>query len=147
MWRFGRKGKAAGDRPAGRAATGGPRAAGSPAATSNPAGAGRSPGAGGASVSCDVCNAELGRAQCYSVPTATIVMSEAYWRRRAELSKIMLDLIGSDERIHASMFGESVRIASGSTTPWLICENCSELFIFDRDSAPWVPQQFACESL
>ncbi len=102
----------------------------------DPADPGGSPNEGKAPVGvCDSCNVVLARVQGYYLSTARIVMSESYWRSRFALVKTMLDLVSSDERSQLRAFDANVRAAAGSPTPWLICEDCSEFFLFNRDEA------------
>jgi hypothetical protein len=102
----------------------------------DPADPGDSPDEGKASVGvCDSCNVALTRAQGYYLSTATIVMSESYWRSRFALFKTMFGRVLSDERSQLRGFDANLRNAASSPTPWLICEDCSEFFLFDRDKA------------
>lgn len=102
----------------------------------DPADPGDSPNEGRPSVGkCDSCNMTLARAQGYYLSTATIVMSESFWRSHIALFKVMLDIVSSDERAQLRGFDLVLRNAAGNRTPWLICEDCSEFFLFDRDEA------------
>jgi hypothetical protein len=102
----------------------------------NPAHPGDHPDEGKASVDvCDSCNVTLARAQGYYLSTAKVVMSESFWRSHIARVKVMLNIVTADECSQLRGFGFVIRNAAGSTTPWLICEDCSEFFLFDRDEA------------
>lgn len=79
---------------------------------------------------CDCCNAELDPAAGYYIATEDVVRSERYWMKEfAFAKKVLGDLMA--ER----MFHHRVHLAAGDGSAWSICEDCSELFLFDRDVA------------
>jgi hypothetical protein len=84
---------------------------------------------------CDSCSVKLDRAQGYYLATARIVMSESFWGSHFARVKGIVDTFNWDERSDLRKFDGMLRYVAGSATPWLICENCSELFLFDRDEA------------
>ena len=101
-----------------------------------PADPGGSPDDGAASAGeCDSCGVTLDRAQGYYLATATIVMSESFWRSHIAPLKVIADMVSSDERSQLRGFDAILRAVASCRTPWLICENCSEFFLFDRDEA------------
>ncbi|MEU9088718.1 hypothetical protein ACIOEW_15700 [Streptomyces sp. NPDC087901] len=62
-------------------------------------------------------------------------MSEAYWRAQFRIATDVVRAFGGAERSLGNVFDGLVRQAAGSATPWLICEDCSEHFAFDRVAA------------
>ncbi|MFD9030980.1 hypothetical protein ACFVZW_07505 [Streptomyces sp. NPDC059567] len=84
---------------------------------------------------CDTCNARIERAHCYCLTTTTVVLSEAYWRSQFRLATEVVRAFGGAERSQSTVFDGLIRQAAGSTTLWLICEDCSEHFAFDRAAA------------
>lgn len=90
----------------------------------------------GASVkSCDICAVNLDPADGYCLPTKWIVISESFWRHHFALAKRVWGSLHLDERQQLAIFSESAHQLPSSKTPWLVCENCSQFFIFDRDKA------------
>jgi hypothetical protein len=88
---------------------------------------------------CDSCSADLERATGYFLTTSEVVQSEAYWTRRfrsiVAMSSELSELVGDSIEFDTSMFEQDLLIVTGDRTPWCICEECSELFVFDRDLA------------
>lgn len=84
---------------------------------------------------CDSCNAQVERAHSYCLTTTNVVLSEAFWRRQFRVMTEMMRAIGQDERTQAAAFDVLIRRHAGSTTAWLICEDCSEYFAVDRAAA------------
>lgn len=84
---------------------------------------------------CDCCDEQLDPTNGYLLPTATIVLSVAYWESRFTLFKAMADLCALDERQLLNGFDSGLRSAAQSTTPWLVCEGCVVFFTVDRDEA------------
>jgi hypothetical protein len=83
-------------------------------------------------VLCDCCNRELNRArEGYHLTTLEVAWSERYWEFRFQVQHL---LVISQEH-GRRMFAESVRSTAHDCTTWMICETCSEFFIFDRDEA------------
>lgn len=83
---------------------------------------------------CDSCNAETERAHSYCLTTAKVVLSEAYWRDRFRFATDIVHQFGGAEHALA-VFSALISQVAGSATPWFICEDCSELFAFDRAAA------------
>jgi hypothetical protein len=122
MRRF--RGRALSDRPGGPADPGGSPHDGKPSADV-----------------CDSCSVKLDRAQGYYLATARIVMSESFWQSQFARVRGIVDTFDWDEHTDLRKFDGMLRYVAGSATPWLICENCSELFLFDRtrrDRMPFV---------
>ncbi|MBV8933918.1 MAG: hypothetical protein JOZ47_05920 [Kutzneria sp.] len=84
---------------------------------------------------CDSCGAELERTKSYYLATRDVVLSESYWTTHFTLVKALQDKLVMDDSQQLGVFDETLRVASGQRSPWGICENCSELFTFDRDEA------------
>jgi len=89
----------------------------------------------GKQVVCDACNSKVQRARSYCLTTTTVVLSEAYWRNQFQRLTDMVHALGRDERMRTAAFDGIIRQGAGSNTPWLICEDCSEYFAFDRAAA------------
>ena len=84
---------------------------------------------------CDICDVNMSRLDGYYLPTKQIVASGAYWRHKYEALKDFAQPLEFDEHRQLSMFDASVVNTASQGTPWLVCENCSEGFIFDRREA------------
>ncbi|WP_210589137.1 hypothetical protein [Streptomyces sp. GESEQ-35] len=83
---------------------------------------------------CDSCNAVLDRTAGYFVSTRDVVLSRAYWKAAFEQSKPMVDAFGLADGQLLQFFQDSLHSTAGQQSPWSICEDCSEMFVFDRDS-------------
>lgn len=94
-----------------------------------------SPGSVSDGKHCDICDVSLNRRDGYYLPTRKIVVSEAFWRHNYEELKKLAQPLGFDERRQLSMFGASLVKSASQETAWLVCETCSEGFIFDRREA------------
>ncbi|MGW8946577.1 hypothetical protein [Streptomyces koyangensis] len=86
-------------------------------------------------VVCDICGSSTTRSASYHLPTRHVVISEAYWRSAFQLVVGMMSALGRDERAQAGVFDELISQSGNSGTPWLVCEECSEWFVFDRPGA------------
>jgi hypothetical protein len=84
---------------------------------------------------CDCCSAVLHRVSGYFVVTRDVVLSEAYWRTNFAAAKEFADRCNMGEMQLLQYFQYLVDHAAGQRSPWSICENCSEFFIFDRKIA------------
>ncbi|MFJ7169411.1 hypothetical protein ACIQUV_28370 [Streptomyces globosus] len=62
-------------------------------------------------------------------------MSEAYWRSVFRTPARMARALGRDENAQARAFERLISHSANSATPWLVCEACSEWFVFDRAAA------------
>jgi hypothetical protein len=85
--------------------------------------------------SCDCCNTNLTSTSGYSLSTREIVRSELYWAVKLGLSKRTGEVFGLAESDFLRQLPETLTMTAGDTTPWAICENCSEYFVFDRNLA------------
>lgn len=86
--------------------------------------------------SCDSCNIKFDRATGYLLNTRQVVIAEAYWRNTfATLVKPLQDELGMSEPERLYEFQLMVTGMAKHKTPWRICEDCSEFFIIDRDTA------------
>ncbi|MFD4904220.1 hypothetical protein [Kitasatospora purpeofusca] len=83
---------------------------------------------------CDSCNAPTERAHSYILTTEIVVLSEAYWRDQFRFATDIVRQVGGAERA-LTVFSGLIGQVAGSATPWFICEDCSELFAFDRAAA------------
>ncbi|WP_446044686.1 hypothetical protein [Streptomyces olivaceus] len=84
---------------------------------------------------CDCCNARLNHQAGYSLSTRDVVLSEAYWRTALKPTKSLVNSLSLDDVQLLQVFQELLHTTAGEQSPWSICEDCSELFIFDRDAA------------
>jgi hypothetical protein len=84
---------------------------------------------------CDVCDAELNRADAYCLPTRSIVISQAFWRHQFALIEGMTAEAKLDDERRANLFSKCVVEGAKSETPWHVCEDCGQFFIFDRNEA------------
>jgi hypothetical protein len=86
---------------------------------------------------CDSCNTDLDPAMGYYLATSNVVLSESYWRNYFANSPMlkMMELMDFNETQRLNAFSEALRFLGGQKSPWSICENCSEFFVFDRDVA------------
>jgi hypothetical protein len=84
---------------------------------------------------CDVCGASVVRVETYYLRSRDIALSEAYWRKSFTMSKPLHEGFQLTDSQRLSAFGSAVRQVGNDKTPWCVCEDCSELFIFDRDQA------------
>lgn len=83
---------------------------------------------------CDVCNADIVAADGYRLTTSEVVTSESYWMHLLESQQQLMTRLGiTDEP--ADQLPIMIRECVGQTSTWLICEECSEFFYFDRDTA------------
>ena len=73
---------------------------------------------------CDICNKTIEFSEGYLLTTAQVVVSEKHWSS-------MLDTYSFSEDI-LLMY---VRRQATKSTSWLICEDCSKAYNFDRDKA------------
>lgn len=80
---------------------------------------------------CDVCNKEMNWEEGYVLTTSQVPTSEAYWENAFK---------GAWSYTHG-MDPEGGTVAmlaqqqAGQTSGWLVCEDCSGLFSFDREQA------------
>lgn len=79
---------------------------------------------------CDICARSLEPACGYYLATRAVVASEAFWRYHYARLKKLCGPRARDEGPRTS-----ISRAAGSVTPWLVCEECSEFFVFDRARA------------
>ncbi|KAF2776540.1 hypothetical protein [Streptomyces sp. OM5714] len=84
---------------------------------------------------CDTCGTATRRSSGYHLPTKHVVISEAYWRSAFQTVVGMARVLGRDERAQAGLFDRLITQSGSSDTPWLVCEECSEWFVFDRAAA------------
>ncbi|MGW1225390.1 hypothetical protein [Streptomyces sp. NPDC001515] len=84
---------------------------------------------------CDICGAATPRSRGYHLPTKHVVISEAYWRGAFRTVVGMVQALGRDERTRTGIFDQLITQSGSSDTPWLVCEDCSESFVFDRTAA------------
>jgi len=74
---------------------------------------------------CDVCNKNLGEKEGYLLTTLEVVSTPGYWKKAFTMGA----LFGISE------YSEKVQFASqmaSQTTPWMICDDCIDLFTVDK---------------
>ncbi|MEK2474376.1 hypothetical protein [Streptomyces noursei] len=84
---------------------------------------------------CDTCGTTTRRSSGYHLPTKHVVVSEAYWRSSFRTAVGLVRALNWDERAQAGTFDRLISQSASSATPWLVCEECSEWFVFDRAAA------------
>jgi hypothetical protein len=84
---------------------------------------------------CDICARSLEPGCGYYLATWAVVVSEAFWRYHYARLKKLYGPRAGDEGQQMTVFSGGISRAAGSVTPWLVCEECSEFFVFDRTRA------------
>jgi hypothetical protein len=80
---------------------------------------------------CDVCNIDMKAIEGYVLTTSQVATSEAYWTHQIEtLRRVFPRALGATE-LERQLPGR-IQFVTFQTGAWLICEECSELFVFDR---------------
>jgi len=82
---------------------------------------------------CDVCDAEVEWSNGYVLTATEVLTSEEYWIRQFTLRRWWARRNRRDPRGHKLVQGFDRIVADQS--PWLVCEECSGLFRFDRTLA------------
>jgi len=80
---------------------------------------------------CDICGNKTWRQQGYFLTTAEVTTSSYYWVFKREV----LFAMPVPEDAKVGMFTEDIESSVSDRTPWLVCERCSVLFVFDRKIA------------
>lgn len=81
---------------------------------------------------CDSCSSRTEWEHSYVLATSTVVISEGFWRRQFEDLKAVVAPMNLDEAQRVVLFDSAIRRQAGSATPWLVCEECIDLFVCDR---------------
>lgn len=84
-------------------------------------------------VPCDSCGSPFRRVEGYCLTTSNVAISEAYWRHHFAI--LTSAAKGQGPHQLAGMFSAATAQVAGSADPWMICEGCSEYFMFDRTAA------------
>ncbi|MEK8170826.1 hypothetical protein NKH77_18550 [Streptomyces sp. M19] len=63
------------------------------------------------------------------------MLSQAYWKLSFTHTKPLADAMRMDDVARQALFQETVRMKARDRTPWSVCEECGEMFVFDRDVA------------
>lgn len=80
---------------------------------------------------CDSCDAPTDAADGYLLPTATVVLSELFWAKVFTNRKT--ENLDTDDEV--ALFMSTLLELSKRSSPWMICEECSEFFVFNRNRA------------
>ncbi|MFI6347897.1 hypothetical protein [Streptomyces sp. NPDC050560] len=84
---------------------------------------------------CDCCNTPMEPGAGYLLATKDVVVSPAYWELNFRATKGLADELRLDTAQLSGLFQDVLRQTAGQHSPWSVCEECSGMFLVDRDSA------------
>lgn len=82
---------------------------------------------------CDVCSRPTSFKAAYALTTQQVVTEPSYWG--IALRAFELELLGCNEEEIGTRLLLLVRRQCEMSAGWLVCENCSHMFEFDRSAA------------
>lgn len=86
---------------------------------------------------CDICNAIINRQDNYFLTTRDVVTNKKYWEFVLNHQwAYVYDLYKKTPEPNNSIFlGSLTSRQINLSTPWTVCESCSNLFVFDKTTA------------
>jgi hypothetical protein len=86
---------------------------------------------------CDICDTTINRQDNYFLTTQDVVIKKEYWEFILNHQwAYVYDLYKKTPEPNNSVFlGSLIYRQANQSTPWTVCESCSNLFVFDKTTA------------